>query len=232
MIADQRIGFFQKDEMVTAQEIEFDASGRVEEEARANLYGLLAELFYSPPSKALIETIAACKAPGGGLIDTAWNALSNACATIPPEEIQEEYERLFISVGKPEIILCGSYYMAGFMMEKPLAELRSELIRLGLERAESVAESEDHIAALCEVMRYLISANSSAGTSAESHAADGPSAEHAFIVQKKFFAEYVQPWAGELCDKLTAHPDANFYAALSNLTQVFFEIESEAFEMV
>lgn len=213
--------------MASTQEFDVDAPAHAEEEARANLYGLLAELFYSPPSKALIATIAACKAHGDGLIDAAWNSLSQACETIPHGKIREEYERLFISVGKPEIILCGSYYLTGFMMEKPLAELRAELTRLGLERTAAVTESEDHIAALCEVMRYLISTNNG-GKNPE---VDNNAAENAFIAQRKFFAEYIQPWVPRLCDELSAHPDAEFYASLSNLMKAFLEVESQAFEM-
>lgn len=213
--------------MASTQEFDLDAPAHAEEEARANLYGLLAELFYAPPSKALIHTIAACKAHGDGLIDAAWNALSQACETIPHEKIGEEYERLFISVGKPEIILCGSYYMTGFMMEKPLAELRTELTRLGLERTEAVTDSEDHIAALCEVMRYLIAANHGA----EKHGADNNAAENAFIAQRKFFSEYIQPWVPRLCDELSAHPGADFYARLATLMKAFIEVESQAFEM-
>lgn len=213
--------------MASAQEFDLDTPGQAEEEARANLYGLLAELFYSPPSKKMIETIAACKAHGEGLIDTAWNAVSQACETIPHEKIREEYERLFISVGKPEVILCGSYYMTGFMMEKPLAELRAELASLGLERPETVAESEDHIAALCEVMRYLIAANDGATIPG----AENKESENAFIVQQKFFAEYIQPWVPQLCDELAAYPGADFYARLANLMKAFIEVESQAFEM-
>jgi TorA maturation chaperone TorD len=203
--------------MENVQDLEFEGPDQAEEQARAELYGLLAALFYAPPAKDLLERIALSKAEGEGMFDIAWNMLSNACETMPQAKIQDEYEALFISVGKPEVMLYGSYYMAGFMMEKPLAELRTALARLGLERVGTMTESEDHIAALCEVMRHLILENG--GT------------HHNFATQKEFFAEFIQPWVVEMCDELALHPNADFYSTLSNLTKAFFEIESQAFEM-
>jgi TorA maturation chaperone TorD len=203
--------------MMNVEDVEFEGPDQAEEQARAELYALLAELFYAPPSEDLVEKIASSRSEGESMFDTAWNELSQACAGLPLAAILEEYEQLFISVGKPEVVLFGSYYMAGFMMEKPLAELRDALVKLGLERAASVSESEDHVAALCEVMRYLILN------------ADG--AEHSFAEQKQFFADFIQPWMPEMCNQLAAHPAAGFYAAVAGLMKAFLEVEAQAFEM-
>lgn len=207
--------------MVDVQDIEFERPVQAEEQARADLYGLLAELFYAPPSERLVETIALSQIEGECLFNAAWNALSQACATLALASIREEYEQLFISVSKPEVVLYGSYYMTGFMMEKPLVELRSALAKLGLERSGSMPESEDHIAALCEVMRHLILKNDG----------EGKGTGKAFSEQKQFFAEFIQPWAMEMCAALAAHPAAGFYATLAGLTKAFLEIEAQAFEM-
>jgi TorA maturation chaperone TorD len=202
--------------MENIQDLDFEEADQAEEQARAQLYGLLAELFYAPPSKALLEQLSVSKASGQGLFDVAWNTLSEACATMPQATVHEEFESLFISVGKPEVVLYGSYYMAGFMMEKPLAELRTTLAKLGLQRVDAMPESEDHIAALCDVMRHLIQEDSESDR---------------FARQKQFYSEFIQPWVMELCSELAAHPNASFYAALASVAKAFFEIEAQAFEM-
>jgi TorA maturation chaperone TorD len=102
-------------------------------------------------------------------------------------------------------------------MEKPLAALREDLVRLGLQRDEQVPESEDHISALCEVMRYLIASDD---------------ALHANLAtQKQFFADHLQPWVVQMCDAILAYPQAGFYAAVAQLAKSFFEVEMQAFDM-
>jgi TorA maturation chaperone TorD len=204
--------------MTTTQPLKFEAPDQGEEIARADLYGLLASLFYGPPAQALLDTIAAAQAQdAAGILDQAWAALSASCKTMRAESVHEEYERLFIGVGKPEVMLYGSYYLSGFMMEKPLVELRTELTRLGLQRADSMPESEDHVAALCEVMRYLIASDNVATGRIE--------------VQKAFFAKHMQPWVMDMCATLAAHPDAKLYASVADLARCFFEVEMQAFDM-
>ncbi len=145
--------------MTTTQTLKFETPDQGEETARADLYGLLATLYSAPPSQDLIDTIASARSEGDGVLQHAWAELVSACRTAQAEEVRDEYETLFIGVGKPEVMLYGSYYLSGFLMEKPLAALRTDLANLGLERDESVPETEDHIAMLCEVMRYLIASN-------------------------------------------------------------------------
>jgi TorA maturation chaperone TorD len=203
--------------MTTAQPMNFDSPDNGEETARADLYGVLAELFYEPPSQAILDTVAASRAEGEGVLERAWNELAAACRETKPDAVRDEYEQLFIGVGKPEIMLYGSYYLSGFLMEKPLAALRTDLAALGLQRAEAVAESEDHVATLCEVMRYLI-------TSDEVEIANLAS-------QKKFFAAHMQPWVGDLCTAIDNHPHAAFYKYVSRLARSFFEVEMQAFDM-
>lgn len=204
--------------MTTAQPLKFETPDQGEETARADLYGLLAALFYAPPPQTLLDAIAGAPAEAReSALQQAWTELSDLCRHATEESAREEYDHLFVSVGKPEIILYGSYYLSGFMMEKPLAELRDELSRLGLQRADAIIESEDHIASLCEVMRYLI-------------ASDDPL--HANIeTQKMFFSGQLQPWVLDLCDVIAGHPDARLYASVARLAKSFFEIEMQAFDM-
>ena len=203
--------------MTSAQPIKFEAPDQGEETARADLYGLLSTLFYAPPPQQLLDTIGAAKTSGDGVLEQAWAELSGICRLAQAEPVREEYEALFLGVGKPEVMLYGSFYLSGFLMEKPLAALRTDLANLGLQREQGIPESEDHIASLCEVMRYLI-------------ASEDPL--HANIAtQKQFFASHLQPWALQMCDAVTNHPGTGFYAPVARLAKSFFEVEMQAFDM-
>lgn len=205
--------------MTIEQTIKFETQDQGEETARADLYGLLASLFYSSPSTDLLATLSSAKvdANGDGVLAHAWAALVQAAQATNAEALREEYEQLFIGVGKPEVMLYGSYYLSGFLMEKPLAALRADLALMGLQRADAVTESEDHVAALCEVMRYLIASDDILQANV--------------AMQKKFFATHLQTWVLTMCDAINAHPAARFYASVAALSRVFFEVEMQAFDM-
>jgi TorA maturation chaperone TorD len=203
--------------MTTAQPLKFESPDQGEETARADLYGLLATLFYAPPAQELLNTIASAQADGDGILERAWADLSVSCKTAQAESVRDEYERLFIGVGKPDVMLYGSYYLSGFMMEKPLAELRTDLAKMGLQRADAMSESEDHVAALCEVMRYLIASDDIVHANVET--------------QRQFFANHMQPWVLAMCEAVAAHPESRFYTSVANLARSFFEVEMQAFDM-
>ncbi|WP_426342506.1 TorD/DmsD family molecular chaperone [Pseudoduganella sp. S-14] len=181
-----------------------------EEYARSELYGVLSMLFYGPPSQAVLDLIEGAAIEGDGVLADAWRGLQTASSTTDAERAREEYESLFIGVGKPEVMLYGSYYLSGFLMEKPLAALREDLARLGLERSEHLSESEDHIAALCDAMRLL---------------------HGSIATQKEFFARHIQPWAHQLFDAIDAHPGARYYRAVAALARSFVAVETQAFDM-
>ena len=203
--------------MTSAQPLKFEAPDQGEETARADLYGLLATLFYAPPPQQLLDTIGSAQTEGDGVLQLAWADLASACKLAQAEPAREEYEALFLGVGKPEVMLYGSFYLSGFLMEKPLAALRTDLANLGLQREENVPESEDHIASLCEVMRYLI-------------ASEDPL--HANIAaQKKFFSDHMQPWVLPMCEAVMDHPGTRFYGPVAQLAKSFFEVEMQAFDM-
>ncbi|MGH8809901.1 MAG: TorD/DmsD family molecular chaperone [Noviherbaspirillum sp.] len=208
--------------MSGVQPLKFEAPDSGEEIARADLYGVLEILFYEPPSQALLDTIAKsvddAAAEGDGVLQQTWKSLADACGKTDANRVRDEYESLFVGVGKPEVMLYGSWYLSGFMMEKPLAALRDELAQLGLQRDARMPESEDHIAALCEVMRYLIASNDPLHANLET--------------QRRFFAEHLQPWANAMCDAIAGHPQAHFYRSVAQLAKTFFEVEMQAFDML
>jgi len=192
-----------------------------EETARAEVYGLLAALYYAPPAPALLAQLrlAVTEAPvAGGFLEGPWQDLVGAARAQSDTELADEYDALFGGIGKPEVMLFGSYYLSGFLNEKPLAQLRSDLAALGLSRNEAMSDTEDHIAYLCEVMRYLIAGEDVAVAN--------------LTQQHKFFSTHLQPWANTLCDTLARHPKAKFYAALATFTQAFLAVEVQGFDLL
>ena len=192
-----------------------------EETARAEIYGLLAALYYAPPADELIAklSVAVTEAPAAGaMLEASWGELVAAARRLTPAEIGREYDAVFGGVGKPDVYLFGSHYLSGFLNEKPLAALRTELAALGLARDEAMPETEDHLAYLCEVMRYLIA---------------GDDVEVANLTrQREFFTRHLQPWTAVLCDAVIAHPKADFYRSLAGFTQAFISVETQGFDML
>ena len=192
-----------------------------EETARAELYGLLSQLYYAAPHAELLSAlrVAVTEAPAnGGFLQEPWQQLVGAARAQDDAAIAQEFDRLFGGVGKPEVYLYGSHYLSGFLNEKPLARLRTDLSRLGLARDEAMPETEDHIAYLCEVMRYLIAGDDVAVCN--------------LTAQSDFFATHLQPWVLRLCDALEAHPQARFYGALAQFTRAFVSVETQGFDML
>jgi TorA maturation chaperone TorD len=192
-----------------------------EETARAEVYGLLAAFFYAPPNAEILGQLraAATETPApGGFLEEPWRDLVAAARTLTDATIRDEYNTLFGGMGKPEVYLFGSHYLSGFLNEKPLAALRGDLARLGLARDEAMSETEDHIAYLFEVMRYLIAAEDVAVAN--------------LTGQRRFFGDHIQPWATMLCDAIGAHPKARFYAAMIGFTRAFLSIEAQGFDML
>ena len=192
-----------------------------EETARAEVYGLLAQLFYAPPTPELLAAlrVAPTEAPAaGGFLEEPWRALVGVCRDMDDAEVAAEHDALFGGVGKPEAYLFGSHYLTGFLNERPLARLREDLGGLGLARDEAMPETEDHLAYLCEVMRYLIAGDDVAVSN--------------LTRQQAFFADHLQPWASAACDAVAGHPRARFYARLAAFTRAFLAVEQQGFDML
>src|SRR5210317_80043 len=129
-----------------------------EQRYRASAYSLLAGLFRAPPDQAILDQLSNLTEvrDSGDDLMLAMSTLALSARQHTPEDIEDEYYQLFIGLGKGEVVPYGSWYLTGFLMEKPLSDLRDDLARLGFQRNEDVVEPEDHIAALCEVMSIMI----------------------------------------------------------------------------
>ena len=205
----------------SASTLRFAAPDGGEELARAEQYGLLAQIWLTPPDDTLLQQfkVAVTQAPEvGGLLEAPWHALVAAMRTTTTGEAADEYDALFGGVGKPEVFVYGSYYLSGFLNEKPLAVLRDDLARLGLTRDEARGETEDHVAYLFEVMRYLIAGDDAGVCNLEQ--------------QRRFFRAHVQPWIAQLCDAVQAHPRARIWHAVAEMTRQFAAVETQAFDLL
>jgi TorA maturation chaperone TorD len=201
--------------------LSFATADDSEELARAELYGLLARLWIAPPDAALLTqfSVAVTEAPQpGGYLEAPWQALVGAMRATTPAAAADEYDALFGGVGKPEVFLYGSFYLAGFLNEKPLALLREHLASLDLTRDETRGETEDHIACVFEVMRYLIAGDDVALCNLEQ--------------QRRFFRAQVQPWAEQLADAVEGQPQARLYREVAALARAFVQVETQAFDML
>jgi len=198
-----------------------DARGVLpEDQARAEVYALLGNLFYQPPSSQLLEIIASSQIICNDSIESefcrAWRALQEAAANADADAVKDEFDTAFIGTGRQPVMLYGSFYLAGFLNEKPLAQLRDELTKMGLARSENRHETEDHISALCDVMRFLI-----AGDRATPPAALG--------VQRDFFRRHIHSWNTQLCDAVSDASQTRFYKHVALFAREFFAIENESF---
>lgn len=181
--------------------------------ARAEEYALLALLLAKPPAA---ETLAQLRGLRGDAspIGMAHVALADA-ADIDVAAAQSEHFALFIGLGRGELLPYGSYYLTGFLHERPLARLREDLLRLGIERSESVKEPEDNIAILCEIMSGLALRRFGNDQAAE----------------RRFFERHLKPWAARFFADLEQAEAARFYRAVGQLGRAFMEIEAEAFAL-
>ena len=203
------------------QPLNFSSADDGEELARAEIYGLLAALFYAPISDELHAQFqrAVTEAPmPGAFLERSWGGLVAAARRIGPESVRSEFASLFQALGKPDVFLYGSFYIAGTLNERPLVELRHALRALGLERSDGIGETEDHIASLCEVMRYLIAGDDLAVCN--------------LTQQRRFFDAHLRPWVEPMCDAIAGHPAADFHAALAAFARDFFAVEAQAFDLL
>jgi TorA maturation chaperone TorD len=202
---------------MSTQPVQFVQTLPPEEVARANFYGLLARLFYAPAEAELLRTLGASSDPEAeeGGLSGAWSALTAAAAEADPEEVREEFETAFIGVGKAPITLYTSAYSVRYTNETPLAELRGVLAGLGLGRHADATEPEDHIAALLDVMRFLISEQ-----------------KRDLEDQKRFFERWIWPTVQPLCAAIEKANGLSFYKRVSNLLLEVCTLEHRAFEML
>ena len=188
-----------------------------EDRLRARMYRLLAGLLVKQPDRVFLERIATLGGDDGSQLGRALGALGQLAAKSAAAAVDDEFHDLFIGVGRGELMPYGSYYLTGFVYEKPLARLRGDMARLGIARAEGVHEPEDNIASLCDMMAGLIEGDFGAPAD--------------LATQRKFFDAHIGPWAGQFFADLEAAKSARFYMPVGTVGRVFMEIEATAFEM-
>jgi TorA maturation chaperone TorD len=194
-----------------------DSAPLAEEEIlRARLYGLLARLLRAPPDADLLAGLSEIQGDGGPFGD-ALDRLASAARDDDAAAVAAEHTILFIGVGGSERLPYASYYLTGFMNEKPLAELRDDMARLGVARADGVSEPEDHLAALFEMMAGLIGG------------AFGDAAD--LREQRRFYDRHIGSWAGRFFADLQTSPSARFYRAVGAVGEQFLAVEGRAFDL-
>lgn len=180
---------------------------------RSRLYMLLGRLLAKPADEAILQVARGLEvSPADTPLDEALVALSRAATRTDAEAAGREYQVLFIGVGRGELVPYASWYLTGFIGERPLVRLRDDMAALGIARADNVREPEDHIAALCEMMGGLIS-----GAFGEAAGRD---------CQAAFFGTHLSPWAERFFTDLERVGGSTFYAATGAVGRSFFEIES------
>jgi TorA maturation chaperone TorD len=198
------------------QPLQFVRTLPPEEQARANFYALLARLFYAPPDAPLLQVLASEPdiAAADDALAAAWRDLRQAAQEASVEAVREEYEGAFVGTGKAPVTLYSGAYSARHTNDVPLAALRGELAALGLARRGDAGEPEDHIAALCDTMRYLIVAQ-----------------DEDMENQKRFFARWIKPAAEPLCAAIEQSGQTAFYKHVGRFAKAFLTLEHAAFEM-
>jgi TorA maturation chaperone TorD len=185
-----------------------------EEAARANLYGLIARLFYAAPDDNLISELVRAPALEGEL-GAPWREMVEACRTAFPAALEAEHTELFIGTGRAEVTPYLTHYLPRHANDNPLVALRQQLAAWGIGRREGVAEYEDHISGVCETMRYVIAV------------------QHRMPEEQQvFFERFVYRGALGFCDAVSASKKARFYLLVARFARAFLEVEKAAFEMV
>ncbi len=191
-----------------------DASVDDTELARAQEYALLATLLAKSPDTQLLQRLSRLRGDASPL-GVAHVALGEAAARADVDRVGREYFDLFVGLGRGELLPYASYYLTGFLYERPLARLRGDLKRVGIALAEGLSEPEDHAAILCEIMAGL------AGGAIEAEPG----------TDRRIFEKHMAPWMGRFFADLERSQRADFYARVGTVGRTFVEIESEAFAL-
>ncbi len=187
-----------------------------EQRYRASAYGLLAALLRAPPDRAMLDYVGDLSPEGDEDADDVSQALASLAATAREgdlDALDDEYHALFIGVGGGELMPYGSWYLTGYLMEQPLADLRDDLARLGFERSDDTHEPEDHISAIFEVFSVMI--------------ADAVELDE----QRNFYQKHLLPWLARFYDDLGKARSAEFYKTVARFGAAFNQLESSYLSM-
>ncbi|WP_166267494.1 TorD/DmsD family molecular chaperone [Marinobacter caseinilyticus] len=200
--------------MLNTAEVQCPRSISDEDRARAQIYQLLGVLLGSPPSSELLKGLASLQAD-----DTPLGAASKNLAALAertsPYDVEREYNNLFVGLGRGELLPYASYYLTGFLNEKPLAELRTDLMARGIKSRSDVKEPEDHIGTLCEIMAGIITGEFPCDSD--------------LISQKTFYDAHLAKWAALFFSDLEEAQSSIFYAPVGSLGRAFMTVEADAF---
>ena len=187
-----------------------------EDQLRADMYSFLASLLRKEPSAELVKQITVLESDDS-LIGKSIKTLSKLASSLDLPTIRDEYVRIFIGVGRGEILPFASYYLTGFLKDKPLAKLRNDMKEIGIELAENVKEPEDHIASLFDMMSGLILGKFNK--------------KFSIGEQKDFFNKHLNPWVDLLMRDIESSKIAVFYSPVGTIGREFIEIERSSFSM-
>jgi TorA maturation chaperone TorD len=191
------------------------AAGADEDAERGHLYRLLARFLAAPPDGTALAAAAAL--PGGESdLGRALGALARVARATTPAEARDEYDELFIGLARGELVPYASFYLTGFLHEKPLAAVRRDLRRLGVARRPGCPDPEDHVASLCEAIAGLIGGEFGDGT---------------LGTQQAFFDRHLAPWAPQFFADLERARASRLYGPIGTVGRAFMEIEAAAFAM-
>ncbi|MBE0486370.1 molecular chaperone TorD family protein [Marinobacter sp.] len=200
--------------MVNTAESHCPRSISDEDRARAQMYQLLGALLSNPPSSELLRGLASLKGDDTPIGSASKNLAALAQRTTPADA-EREYNNLFVGLGRGELLPYASYYLTGFLNEKPLANLRSDLMARGIKARDDVKEPEDHMGTLCEIMAGIITGEFVSDS-------DLPS-------QKAFFEAHMGKWARLFFTDLEEAQSAIFYTSVGSLGRAFMTVEADAF---
>ena len=184
-----------------------------EDQTRSSVYAILASLFNDIPSQDVIDYLKHIDVSVDGAIGEvgqAWQQLRDAAVDCDAESLDDEYHALFVGVGRGEVMPYGSWQLTGFLMDKPLSDLRDDLRILGFEADKDRKEPEDHIAAICETMSILITSEDIEG-----------------YQQRRFYMRHLHPWAEKFFIEVQQAKAANFYKSVGLLGQRFIQLENQ-----
>jgi len=187
-----------------------------EDRMRADLYNFIGLILSRPPDEMLLAQTKSLSGDDSEL-GQAITTLSKVAALSKPRAVESEFTKLFIGLGRGELLPYASYYLTGFLNEKPLAVLRQDMTANGMERSETVFEPEDNIASLMEMMGAIIVGRFGAPAD--------------LARQKTFFNKHIRPWAAHFFADLEGAKNSVFYAPVGTVGRIFMEIEAEGFRL-
>jgi TorA maturation chaperone TorD len=184
------------------------------DELRSRHYDLIATLLGRAPSQDMLDDLSGLRGDASPL-GQACAELSAAAASAEIHAVEREFFDLFVGVGRGELVPYASYYLTGFLNERPLARVREDLARLGLERSEAMSEPEDHVAMLLETMAGLASGRFEAEPGTD----------------RAFFERHLKPWAARFFGDVETARAARFYRAVGKVGRTFMDIETDAYAL-